>query len=39
MCRVFTEDSTLRAGGGDGGDERAAGGVVMADVLEVACGP
>jgi hypothetical protein len=29
MCRVFTEDSTLRAGCGDGGDECAAGGVVM----------
>ena len=27
MCRVFTEDSTLRAGCGDGGDECAAGGV------------
>ena len=27
MSRVFTEDATLRAGGGDGGDECAAGGV------------
>ena len=27
MCRVFTEDATLRAGGGDGRDECAAGGV------------